>query len=341
MPRAIAASSPPPVTTQLALLALDDRGAGVLARRAARRRPRCSRSSAARARRSDRWATPRDRRGSLRSCARWPGRSRCAMSRIAVCVSSVSASGSTCRNAPAAGLERRDVVGGEQAVRRVVGAERKQLLVGELGASHASDGTSVPSHGEAYRSRRWNRSRRDRVPRRARLDGRGAGAGRRALGRADPAGGRELPDLGPADRRPRSIRALALIKGEAARVNAGSSEVPQSTAGSRTRSSPAADEVAGGAYDDQFPIDVFQTGSGTSSNMNMNEVIARLASAQLGRGRLGAPERPRERVAVVERRVPVGGAPRGRAGDHRRAAPRARAAGATRCARSSASSRTS
>ena len=40
----------------------------------------------------------------------------------------------------------------------------------------------------------------------------------------------------------------------------------------------AADEVAAGDYDDQFPIDVFQTGSGTSSNMNINEVLATLAS---------------------------------------------------------------
>jgi fumarate hydratase class II len=45
----------------------------------------------------------------------------------------------------------------------------------------------------------------------------------------------------------------------------------------------AADEVARGDHDDQFPIDVFQTGSGTSSNMNMNEVLATLASERLGR----------------------------------------------------------
>ncbi len=45
----------------------------------------------------------------------------------------------------------------------------------------------------------------------------------------------------------------------------------------------AAAEVARGRYDDQFPIDVFQTGSGTSSNMNANEVIATLASRALGR----------------------------------------------------------
>ena len=45
----------------------------------------------------------------------------------------------------------------------------------------------------------------------------------------------------------------------------------------------AAREVADGVHDDQFPIDVFQTGSGTSSNMNMNEVLASLASESIGR----------------------------------------------------------
>ena len=44
----------------------------------------------------------------------------------------------------------------------------------------------------------------------------------------------------------------------------------------------AADEVADGRWDDEFPIDVYQTGSGTSSNMNANEVIATLASEKLG-----------------------------------------------------------
>ncbi len=52
---------------------------------------------------------------------------------------------------------------------------------------------------------------------------------------------------------------------------------------SRRRSATAAAHVAGGGYDDQFPIDVFQTGSGTSSNMNANEVIATLAARELGR----------------------------------------------------------
>ena len=45
----------------------------------------------------------------------------------------------------------------------------------------------------------------------------------------------------------------------------------------------AADEVAAGRHFDQFPIDVFQTGSGTSTNMNMNEVLANLAGERLGR----------------------------------------------------------
>ncbi|HEU4862566.1 MAG TPA: lyase family protein, partial [Candidatus Limnocylindria bacterium] len=44
----------------------------------------------------------------------------------------------------------------------------------------------------------------------------------------------------------------------------------------------AADEVARGDHDREFPIDVFQTGSGTSSNMNMNEVLANLAAERLG-----------------------------------------------------------
>ncbi|MBO0708062.1 MAG: class II fumarate hydratase, partial [Candidatus Dormibacteraeota bacterium] len=48
--------------------------------------------------------------------------------------------------------------------------------------------------------------------------------------------------------------------------------------------SAAAAQVAGGAYDDQFPIDVYQTGSGTSSNMNFNEVIAHLATQRLNDG---------------------------------------------------------
>jgi fumarate hydratase class II len=67
---------------------------------------------------------------------------------------------------------------------------------------------------------------------------------------------------------------LGRIKAEAARVNA---ELGLLDAGMAERIAAAADGVASGAHDDQFPIDVFQTGSGTSSNMNANEVIASLA----------------------------------------------------------------
>src|SRR5208337_1203864 len=76
------------------------------------------------------------------------------------------------------------------------------------------------------------------------------------------------------------IGALASIKGDAAIVNGrlGVLDAPMAQA-----IHDAAAEVALGGYDDQFPIDVFQTGSGTSSNMNANEVIAALASRRLGR----------------------------------------------------------
>src|SRR5437870_10685951 len=69
-------------------------------------------------------------------------------------------------------------------------------------------------------------------------------------------------------------RWLGRIKGAAARVNA---ELGLLDADKAERIAAAADRIAAGEMDDQFPIDVFQTGSGTSSNMNANEVIARLA----------------------------------------------------------------
>jgi fumarate hydratase class II len=82
---------------------------------------------------------------------------------------------------------------------------------------------------------------------------------------------------------PRLIRALALIKGEAALVNAELDEVSL-TKTMATAIRRAADEVAKGNWDDQFPVDpLFQTGSGTSANMNMNEVLATLASEKLHR----------------------------------------------------------
>jgi fumarate hydratase, class II len=69
-------------------------------------------------------------------------------------------------------------------------------------------------------------------------------------------------------------RWLGRIKGAAARVNA---ELGLLDADKAERIAAAADRVASGELDDQFPIDVFQTGSGTSSNMNANEVLAALA----------------------------------------------------------------
>ncbi|HVF79230.1 MAG TPA: class II fumarate hydratase [Solirubrobacteraceae bacterium] len=70
------------------------------------------------------------------------------------------------------------------------------------------------------------------------------------------------------------VRWLAAIKGAAARVNADLGKLDGDLA---ERIGAGADDIAAGKHDDQFPIDVFQTGSGTSTNMNANEVIANLA----------------------------------------------------------------
>src|SRR5579875_2426663 len=76
------------------------------------------------------------------------------------------------------------------------------------------------------------------------------------------------------------IAALAAIKGAAARVNAELGVIDPDVASAIAE---AAEEVRHGQWDDHFPVDVFQTGSGTSSNMNANEVIATLAAERLGR----------------------------------------------------------
>src|SRR3712207_2425249 len=73
---------------------------------------------------------------------------------------------------------------------------------------------------------------------------------------------------------PSVIHWLGRIKGAAARVNVELGKLDQDIG---ERIAEAGDAVAHGQHDDQFPIDVFQTGSGTSSNMNANEVIANLA----------------------------------------------------------------
>src|SRR5215213_7362375 len=84
------------------------------------------------------------------------------------------------------------------------------------------------------------------------------------------------------------IAALAAIKGAAAAVNASLGVLPQESADAI---GTAAASVARGEWDEHFPIDVFQTGSGTSSNMNTNEVVATLATEALG-----SPVHPNDHV---------------------------------------------
>lgn len=76
------------------------------------------------------------------------------------------------------------------------------------------------------------------------------------------------------------IKALALIKGAAAIVNR---DLGLMEADMATAIVAAAEEVAAGQHDRHFPLDIFQTGSGTSTNMNANEVLATLATTRLGR----------------------------------------------------------
>lgn len=88
------------------------------------------------------------------------------------------------------------------------------------------------------------------------------------------------------------IAALGHIKAAAARVNGELGLIPSDMAEAIHN---AASEVAAGQWDDQFPIDVFQTGSGTSSNMNTNEVVATLASERLDR-----PVHPNDHVNAAQ-----------------------------------------
>src|SRR6201982_961266 len=83
------------------------------------------------------------------------------------------------------------------------------------------------------------------------------------------------------------IRALGLLKGACAQVNKDLGLLAPEKADAIIA---AAAEIADGRHDDQFPIDVFQTGSGTSSNMNTNEVIASIAGAH------GVPGHPNDDV---------------------------------------------
>src|SRR5258708_35850356 len=82
------------------------------------------------------------------------------------------------------------------------------------------------------------------------------------------------------------IRALAQIKLAAAETNG---QLGLLEAGIADAIAGAAREVADGAHDDQFPIDIYQTGSGTSTNTNMNEVVAHLAGVRPDAGRTVHP----------------------------------------------------
>ncbi|KOX94347.1 class II fumarate hydratase [Haloarcula rubripromontorii] len=84
----------------------------------------------------------------------------------------------------------------------------------------------------------------------------------------------------------RFIRALGVVKKAAAQANRDLGTVPEDKADCIVE---AADEVIAGEHDDQFPVDVFQTGSGTSSNMNANEVISNRATELYG-GDIGTRE---------------------------------------------------
>jgi fumarate hydratase class II len=90
----------------------------------------------------------------------------------------------------------------------------------------------------------------------------------------------------------RFVRALGLIKWAAAKTNLDLGLLDSDISAAVQK---AALEIAAGTHVEQFPIDIFQTGSGTSSNMNANEVIARLASASLGK-----PVHPNDHVNMCQ-----------------------------------------
>ena len=90
------------------------------------------------------------------------------------------------------------------------------------------------------------------------------------------------------------LHALVLIKKAASRVNDRNGDLPADIA---RLIEQAADEVLNGEHDDQFPLVVWQTGSGTQSNMNANEVIAGRANELAGKGRGGkSPVHPNDHV---------------------------------------------
>ncbi len=137
------------------------------------------------------------------------------------------------------------------------------------------------------------------------------------------------------------IRALAWVKRSCAVVNRGLGMLAAEKADAIVA---AADEVLAGKHDGEFPLAVWQTGSGTQTNMNMNEVLANRASQLLGGARRrsapGPSERRRQPQPVVERRLPDGDERRGRAGARERGCCRRSPPCATRWRRRPRRSRT-
>ena len=129
--------------------------------------------------------------------------------------------------------------------------------------------------------------------------------------------------FGPREQMPLEIvHALGFIKQAAARVNARIGGLDPQIAEAIQQ---AAAEVARGDLDSQFPLVIWQTGSGTQSNMNANEVIAGRANEKLDRRRAAARSRSTQRSCqqgpVVERQLPDRDARRRRARGPRPAAP--------------------
>ena len=123
------------------------------------------------------------------------------------------------------------------------------------------------------------------------------------------------------------VHALGVVKSAAALANMGLGQLDSETG--RHRSRPAAQEVIDGKLDDHFPLVVWQTGSGTQSNMNANEVISNRGNRNAGRRNgleeAGSSQRSRQSRPVVERQFSDGDAYRGGDGDPPAADARARA----------------
>ena len=206
-------------------------------------------------------------------------------------------------------------------------------------ADHAAEhvhGFGVsPSGGKSHEDTRYAHGARQLRPDR--------GAGRAPLGRADAALARALPHLDREDAaRARSMALAASSSAPAPRVNARTRRARR--ADRRTRSIAAADEVLAGKHDDEFPLAVWQTGCGTQTNMNVNEVLANRASELLGgargEGRLVHPNDDVNRGQSSNDVFPDRDARRGAAGDRRATCcPRSSALRATLAAKAAAFAR--